>query len=93
MPMGGAMRWVPFDADWWPVAVASLPKPWPIELVYFDLRWWANQAQYGAVRPSRPALMRRWGLSDWSTRAAIRAEGAWETPLKNQNQPDGWPDE
>lgn len=79
MPMGGAMRWVPFDADWWPVVVASIPKPWPIELVYFDLRWWSED---GRTRPGRPALTKRWGVSERIARNALLAESVWGNPLK-----------
>jgi len=74
--------WVPFNANWWPKVAENIPKPWPRELVLFDLRWWADHEnmQRGS-RPGRPALRRRWGWTDYATKQAMKAENEWGTPI------------
>jgi hypothetical protein len=58
--------------DLWPAIAASIPKPWPPEAVSADLLWYATcERLYLLTRPGRPALMERWGWSDWKARQAL----------------------
>ena len=72
--------WIPLDAPWWPDIADHLPRPWPENAVYMDLRWYADQeAQGRAKRPSRPVLCARWGWTDWKARQALKAENLWQS--------------
>lgn len=73
--------WDPMAAEWWPAIAQALPKPWPQESVWMDLRWWAARERVdGHARPGRPTLSARWGWTDWATKAALKDEGAWADP-------------
>ncbi len=75
--------WLAMDLHWWPTIADTLPRPWPPEAVYMDLRWYADQEEQGRHRrPSRPALCARWGWSDWKARQAMKAEEIWGKPKK-----------
>lgn len=68
---GGSRAHVVLSIDW-PLVAASLAKPWPPDLVMFDLDW---QAQTGTMLPGL-ACAPRWGWTRWQTREAIRR---WRT--------------
>ena len=71
--------WLPIDARWWPEIANHLPRPWPQEAVYMDLRWWEDQAAQGrAKRPGRAALCQRWGWNEKRARLAMRNGSEWE---------------
>jgi len=71
--------WLPIQTEWWPAIVEAMQKPWPIEAVYLDLRWWADQEAMGRTkRPGRPALRARWGWSDRTARNAMKDGAKWE---------------
>lgn len=73
--------WFPCPLDYWPLLLAALPRPLPIEAVYADLRWWQHQeARDLQRRPGRPALVRRWGITDYAAKAALQAEAVWGDP-------------
>ncbi len=75
--------WFPVNADDWPVMAEALTKPWPLEAIMMDLRWWQDQERIGKrKRPGRPALRARWGASEWETRSALKAESVWGSPLR-----------
>ena len=64
--------WEKMQIAWWPIIAAGLAKPWPVEAVLFDLRWWEDQTEAGkAKRPGRPALVVRWGIGDRLARNLI----------------------
>lgn len=72
--------WLQIDVNWWPDIADHLPRPWPENAVYMDLRWYADQeAQGRAKRPSRPVLCARWGWTDWKARQALKAENLWQS--------------
>ena len=79
--------WMPFNVEWWPAISEALPKPWPIEAVNMDLRWWSDQQEMGRAKmPSRRRLQVRWGLSEYSTRSAMRDELSWAKPQTPPNK-------
>tara|TARA_R110000824_G_scaffold197027_3_gene380330 strand:+ start:8878 stop:9708 length:831 start_codon:yes stop_codon:yes gene_type:complete len=81
--------WCPLDAEWWPAIAESIPKPWPSEAVFMDLRWWEDQESMGRAKmPSRRRLQKRWGLSEYRTRAAMRDVLSWS---KTQTHPKHTP--
>jgi len=72
--------WLQIDVNWWPDIADQMPRPWPENAVYMDLRWYADQeAQGRAKRPSRPVLCARWGWTDWKARQALKAENLWQS--------------
>jgi hypothetical protein len=67
--------------SWWKDIADTLPKPWPREAVYYDLRWWADhERRESGKRPGRPTLRARWGWSDRQVRNALKAEATWGDP-------------
>ena len=79
--------WMPFNVEWWPAIADTLPKPWPIEAVNMDLRWWADQEAMGRAKmPSRRRLQQRWGLSEYRTRSAMRDVLQWSKPQTPPNK-------
>lgn len=71
------------SADAWPLAVDVLVasgKPWPEELCYFDLRWLYDRKR-GRL-PGRPALARRWNVSDRTARRILADVEGWWDPAK-----------
>ena len=74
-----AQPWLPMDAAWWVEIANTIPRPWPREAVYMDLRWWDDQeAQGRAKRPGRAALCQRWGWTDRTARNAMKDGEKWE---------------
>ena len=89
--------WLPIDANWWPEIADQLPRPWPKEAVYMDLRWWQDQeAQNRARRPGRPALCQRWGWKEKRARLAMKNEHEWgrasQGPIKGQPRANQGPE-
>lgn len=68
---GGSRAHVVLSIDW-PLVAASLAKPWPPDLVMFDLDW---QAQTG-IRLSIRACADRWG---WLRSRAHGCIKRWRT--------------
>ena len=77
---------VPLDPSWWPAIAERLQaagEPWPVEAVYMDLRWYADQERMGrARRPGRPTLAARWGWTDRRARAVLADVEQWGDPLR-----------
>ena len=81
--------WLPMNASWWPEISNQLPRPWPQEAVYMDLRWWEDQEAQGRTkRPGRAALCLRWGWKEKRARISMRNGSEWERasegPAKGQ---------
>ena len=75
------------DPDWWPVIAEGLARPWSREAIMHDLCWWADQERVGRrVRPGRPALCARWGVTGHAARTLMRDEDAWGDPA-HRRQP------
>ena len=73
--------WDPIASDAWPMIAASLAKPWPVEAVHHDLRWWAARERRGErQRPGRPALVARYGWGDRKLRDLMADPARWEDP-------------
>ena len=81
--------WERLEADWWPAIAASLPRPWPREAVYMDLRWWRGQEATTGKKllPARRPLQERWGWKEWDTRTILREEAAWVDPRQLSQTP------
>ena len=74
--------WSRIERQWWAGIAESIQKPWPVEAVHMDLRWWASLELTGeATRPGRPRLMARWGWAERRTRTVI-ASSAWIDPIQ-----------
>ena len=83
----GARPWLAMDVHWWPTIADSIAKPWPLEAVRMDLRWWTDQQAMGRQSmPSRRKLQQRWGLSEYRTRAAMRDVEAWTKPQRDPKE-------
>jgi hypothetical protein len=82
--------WAPMQMSWWPEISESLQKPWPLEAVYCDLRWWADHERMGTgKRPGRPTLRARWGWVDRQVRNALKAEDRWGDPRQSKRTAGG----
>lgn len=85
---------VPMDPRWWLDIAAAMPKPWPREAVYFDLRWWQDQEDRGrendggkpVKRPGRYALVKRWGWTHHAASEVLKAEHRWADLYKSGRQ-------
>lgn len=64
--------WFKMDPEAWRVASEAFAQPWADCLVEMDLRFWANEVRRGNEMPGRPALMKRWGWSEWRVRAILK---------------------
>ena len=68
---------VPADAAWWPAIRANIAKPWPKEAAMMDLRWHADRERMqdrANAMPGRPALIDRWGWTDWGVKQLLKGE-------------------
>lgn len=69
----------PMDAAWWPEIANALPRPWPKEAAWMDLRWWRGQVRATArvaqeiVRDGRG----RFKVARMPGRPALRARWGW----------------
>lgn len=60
--------------DQWAAIANAIPKPWPLDAVIVDLRWWAAQGG----RPGRVVLADRWGRPERWVRGMIEADASPE---------------
>jgi pilus assembly protein CpaF len=68
--MGEAFNRVSPEA--WEMVVEHCPKPWPREVAIADLEHHRSATHRGVRFPGRPALMARWGWSEWAVRDLVR---------------------
>ena len=82
--------WDRMESSWWATVRDTLPRPWPREACYFDLRWWdSRERQYEGTegqqghrrRPGRGDLARTWGWSDRLARKLMSATSTWVDPF------------
>lgn len=80
--------WFKIAPDTWEMVTALLTTPWERQYVVADLEYWANKKRLGQDVLGRLELSRRWGWTDWKSRAILkefdpydRASGAHPDPI------------
>lgn len=78
--------WVALPVAWWPEIAAAFQATgaeWSTEMVFLDLRWWADQVRVGRQRRrlGRDRLAARWGWGSKRVRTLLKDERRpWADP-------------